>query len=388
MISLFAILPLQATVTPASLIDRCIAAHNKAKSASVTISYGNKRTLALSFIAPDQARMRIVTPSSGMASSSDRTYTLNKDKVYGWDQGTKEWLVRPVPAKGSMAERFSAAVGQIDQAIGFMLDPHALEIFLKPLRTMPSWRVGKSGSNAALDATITGVGRYHLEFAADGRLAGVRIITDKAAVDWGFRYSAGPSSLKFVKPAGAERAEFFRDRQRLPKFADAASKKTYQSAVRAYERATTLAYSVSDDSGTWKVSFSPHAFTQSGPATFSWINGQLVAVKNGKRVTEKCQAKDLPHRLSKLGVAVEPMLRIVLLGFNPFERLMTGLTLRSAGSISVGGVKFTVIEAEKPGYRLTVQIRSDNNLIGGSVSDQLDARGNSMNRAERRFTYK
>lgn len=376
-----------------ALIDRCMQIHVKLKSASVTVTTreasGKTRSVDVAFVTPDRARIRILTPASGMTSASDRTFTLMRDKVYGYDKTVNEWLVKSISPRGSMAERISAAVGQLEHPTAFMLAPKALAEFLAPMKKVPGWAVSRNSAEVTISTSIASVGQYRLKFAAgDGRILGIYVKTDRGVVDWKYRYGAAPASLSFSKPASAAKVTFFKDRQRAPSFADAQAKKLYTQAVNAYGRISPLSYSVTDDSGKWVVNCTRKGYTQSGPGYFSWTGGQLVAGTGSRRKTEKCSSKDLPHRLSALSVPVEPTLRIMLLGFNPFERMMTGLKVRSAGSISVGGVKFSVLEGSKAGYRLTVQVRSDNYLMGGSISEQVDARGNALNRTERRFTYK
>lgn len=393
MISTLFLLAAQTT----AIFDKSISAHSALKSATVDVSVTQKadsKTTSIrakvSFIQPDRVLVRVTTKASGMVDASDRSYTVVKNKLYGYDHMTNEYLVRDVITRGPLATRLHSSIGQTDQAIRLLLDSSEMKNFLSRIKTVPGWTLTKNTAETIAKSSMPSFGNYAVRFAAaNNRMLGARIVTDKSTVEWSYKYSSPPTAIAFTKPAKAIKVDTFRDRQKAPTFGDTQAKSLYEASVGAYRRAKSINYVVEDGSGKWAVSFSPSAIKQQLKATnVDWKAGSLTVVQSGRKQVVRCPASEVEHQLSQLKAPLEPTLRILVQGYNPAERLFTGLRLKSSGSVSFGGVTYHVLQATRSGYRLTVQIRGDTRLIASTVSEQLDSRGRSMQQTERRFSYR
>lgn len=383
--------------SPTAAFDRAIAAHDALKSGSATIQVvqsakgANARlTSVVQFIRPNRLKLRTTAPASGNVAAADHTYTLVGSKLYGVDHGANEYIVRNVLEVGTLANRLHSATGQVPQPVSLLLDPTEMRTFLSRMKTVRGWTMTQAAGVRVLKASLPTFGSYVVRFSStNNRLLGAKIQTPASTIDWTYKYSTAPKSIGFTAPRGAVKVDVFYLRQKAPAFADATAKNLYNAGVAAYRRLKTISYSVEDSSGKWTVSHNRSAVNQQGPGgTFIWTSGTLTVIRGSQKSTFKCIYRDIEHELSKAKVPVEPTLRILLGGLNPMEYLLTGLKVRSQGSVSINGVTFHILEGSKPGYRITLQQRGDSRLLANTISEQLDKSGRSLNRAERRFTYR
>jgi len=391
------LLILIAAQSPGSLFDRAITAHGNLKSSSVSVKINQVAkdastnvSATLAFIRPDRVRLRINTPAAGEVAASDRSYTVVGKKLMAFDHRANEYILRDVVNVGSLANRLHSGIGQVDQPVSLILDTGEMRSFLTRFKTVPNWALTKSGDVQTLKASLPSTGSYAVKFSAStGRLLFARVQTKESTIEWSYTYSAPPKSISYLIPRGATKVEVFYDRQKPPAFADATARAIYEAGVSAYRRKKTLSYTVDDSAGPWTVVFSKGSISQrTSNLTVAWTSGTMTTIRGTKRSTIKCSYNDIIHELSKAKIPVEPTLRQLLQGLNPMERLLTGMKVKSSGSVSTKGVANHIIEGSKPGYRITIQQRGDSRLIAGTISEQLDARGNVIARAERRFTYR
>jgi hypothetical protein len=380
-----------------NLFDQCAATHLAMKRARVVVSAYSKGAkvasgrVELSFITPDRVRFRVSNAAAGHTAASERMYTLMGGKLYGFDLKANEWLERSAITKGSLAARVGSALGTLDASANYLIDPASLKTFLMRMKAIPGWSLQKNSVEETAHTTLAKVGEYTVRFSAkDHRLLGIDIRNGKTTTGWTYEYEADPISITFAPPKGATKVAVFRERQKSPTFASGQAKAVFQGSVMAYRRLKSASYTAIDGSGSWKVSYGATTASQVfGPTSFSFSGGSLKYSKGGAAKTVKTSVRTLPETLAKLKLSLEPMLRTLIEGTNPLERLVAeDLRIRYVGSVKAGANRYDVIEASKPGYRMTLELRSDNHLIASVVSEQIDARGTAFARTERRFTYR
>ena len=121
--------------TPAKALDLCVATHRAMASASVVVETENRITglatnsarFELSFQQPSRLKMRVKQPKLGGQPASDRTYTFTPGKFAGLDTINNEYVVRPMPKEGSLAELSGTVMGSLDDAVQTILDPKVLD---------------------------------------------------------------------------------------------------------------------------------------------------------------------------------------------------------------------------------------------------------------------
>ncbi len=380
-----------------NVFDQCAATHLAMKRARVVVSAYSKGSkvasgrVELAFIMPDRVRFRVSNAAAGHTAASERTYTLIGSKLYGMDLKANEWLERPAITKGTLAARVGSALGTLDASANYLMDPVGLKTFLTRMKAIPGWTLQKNSIEETAHVSLAKVGEYTVRFSAkDHRLLGVDIRNGKTTTGWTYEYGAEPTSITFSPPKGAAKVAVFRERQKTPTFASAQAKAVFQSSVMAYRHLKSISYSVVDSSGTWKAGFGSASASQTFGATrFTYGGGTLKYSKGGATKSVKVTMRLLPDMLAKIKMPLEPLLRTLIEGTNPIERLVAeDLRVRYVGSVKAGANRYDVLEAAKPGYRMTLELRSDSHLIASVVSEQVDARGNAFGRTERRFTYR
>ena len=153
--------------TPAKALDLCVATHRAMASASVVVETENRITglatnsarFELSFQQPSRLKMRVKQPKLGGQPASDRTYTFTPGKFAGLDTINNEYVVRPMPKEGSLAELSGTVMGSLDDAVQTILDPKVLEAFVGRVSPLKGWTMKRSGESLKLEHRRDGTKR-------------------------------------------------------------------------------------------------------------------------------------------------------------------------------------------------------------------------------------
>src|SRR5947199_5793871 len=81
------------------------------RTSSTLTGHEVKITYDLSFLRPNRLRLEIKQPSS------DRIFAIEGNRFTAYDPASNQFLTRNLAARGSLAERLSQAVGEVDEPL-------------------------------------------------------------------------------------------------------------------------------------------------------------------------------------------------------------------------------------------------------------------------------
>jgi hypothetical protein len=129
--------------TPAQTFARIERAHSAWTRGSATIdvssTIGRTKSSAqyrLDLDGNGGATLRIKNPARNGMSPSDQTFILKGARLLGFDPDAREMILRPTPDQGSIAVRYGAVLGGLEDAVGFLAASDVRERYLGPFRQL------------------------------------------------------------------------------------------------------------------------------------------------------------------------------------------------------------------------------------------------------------
>lgn len=389
-LALFALLP---DARSDAIFDRAIAWVSSTTKGAFTTSFrsdqnGVKKvgSYAVEFIRPD--RMRVHARVEG-----DRTFTLVGKKLYASDARAREYVATAGGNTGSVAQRMAAVV-PVDEPVRIVVDPSAGKNFLATFKEIKAWKVSDTTAGVELKVEEPN-GGFVLGFDRGGRISRVRVESKAGWLEWSYAYREAPKSISFTAPRGFSKVSQLVDTnvsdRGLPKFGDSSARRVVEAAMRAYSRVPSLAYSVSESSGSTRVWLKGNSIRQrTAKGEWTWHKGVLSVVYPVDRTfrTGKATWRIADETVGRLGLRVDPLLGRLARKENPILGLLSGdMKGKTVGTMKAGGVLCDVVEFTTPTLRLTLTVRRDTRLLHASSADTLDRQGRTVGHSERRYEY-
>ena len=384
--------------TPVQALDRCLAAHHAMDSASVVVDTENRiigiassaAHFEVAYLQPSRLRMRVKLPRTLGQPASDRTYALTPGKFVGFDALNNEYVVRLMPKVGSLAERAGTVIGTLDDAVQTILDAKVLGAFVGRVSPLKGWTLKRSGGLLKLQQHT---GPNAVQFDLDGSdfaLRRMRLQTLQGHIEWRFTYRTPPATIAFSPPRGATEVVAFYVGGSA-KFADAKAKALAQAAIKAYEGYRSGAFDVLAGGVRTRVVFEKRKARQKGGGADWAFDGKVATVRDGKtgRVYRGAATfSELLTTLSASKQAVDPTLRLLMVGRNPVRELLApGMKARRVGTIAQGGKTCEILELEGPGVRISIWLDQSTHLMVRIATENRDAKGVTVSESEKTFSY-
>ena len=341
-------------------------------------------------------KLRIREPEQNGRGASDRTYALTEGKLFAYDASVHERIERKAPTAGSIAERFRAAVGPIDELIVALVEPARFASFISPFQRMGKWNTKPEGKITTLWRSA-GSGRTKsttaLKFeAASKRLRGLTVTLPSSKLEWKVSYGAPPRAIGYRPPSDAAKVNSFTERPAAPRYANSKAKAVANWAMLAYDRLRHASIDIDSGQGSSsKVWISGGRLREeTGPIAYVW-NGSTASIRDSRRrvfYSGRAGLNRLLDALGALGSRMDPLVRQIVTRQNPVRILfMPGVIVRHVGQMSSDGVPGDILEYRARGANVSIVIRQDNGLIASMRTEILDPEGRAATQSQRNFRY-
>lgn len=384
--------------TPAKALDLCVATHRAMTSASVVVETENRiagmatnsARFELAYQQPSRLKMRVKQPKLGGQPASDRTYTLTPGQFAGLDTINNEYVLRPMPKEGTLAELSGTVMGSLDDAVQTILEPKVLEAFVGRVSPLKGWTMKRSGDLLKLEQrTGPNAVQFDLDRSAF-RMRRMRLETSQGHIEWRFAYGSRPATIAFKPPRGANEVVAFYVGGSAT-YADAKAKTLAQSAIKAYEGYRTGAFDVEVGGARTRVQFDRRKARQKGQGADWAFDGKVATLRDpatGRVYRGAATFSELLTALSASKQAVDPTLRLLMVGRNPVRELLgPGMKARRVGSIAQNGKMCEILELEGPGARISLWLDASTHLMVRIATENRDGKGNTVSESEKTFTY-
>lgn len=379
--------------TPAQLFERAVAAHRKLNSAVVSVEsrgsalgkVSNSRFIVI-YDRPSELLLNVHAEETDSQNASDRTYWIHGKRLDAIDSLAGERLSHTVVRRATLAETAEGALGQLEESVQYLLDPAALQRFVRPFEHQDGWKSERAGKGWK---AVRG-DKMSFEFNGRSLLTHVRMHgKGNAYLAWDFKYQGTPSKLSLDSAPDFKRVNSFVEKPVVrsePRYMDPKAKAVWHAAVSAYGGLRHVSMTVRSSGISEKAIISGQRAFQDQPGLRWAYDGKvLVMRKAGKASKNKIQTSEIP---AKVGASIDPLLQAWALHWNPARALAgKGTNVRTAGSVVLQGLPCDVLELDRPGLRLSLLVRRKDHLFARVTSRSLDAKGNVLSILDREFTY-
>ena len=354
-----------------------------------------RSTFELSYVRPNQIKLRIREPEQNGRGASDRTYALTDGKLFAYDALVHERMERKAPTAGSLSERFRGSVGPVDDLIAAMVEPPLFNSFISPFQRMGKWNVKADGALTTLWRTA-GSGKTKsttaLKFESQSkRLRALTVTLPPSTLDWKISYGVAPRAIGYRPPSDAAKVNSFTERPPAPRYASTKAKAVANWAMLAYDRLRHASIQIDSGQGTSKIWISAGRLREeTGQIAYVW-NGTTASIRDARRRTfysGRCGLARLLDALGAVGSRMDPLVRQIVSRQNPVRVLfMPGVTVRHVGQMTTDAVPGDILEYRARGATVSIVIRKDNGLIASMRTEVLDPQGRVATQSQRNFTY-
>lgn len=367
---------LHLALTPASsfVFDRIDRAHSSLSSASFTAvsnltgaGQPAQSKFNIAYRWPNEFRMRILDPRSGAIL---RERCIETSRVVEYDPSLLQYTSTPRKSGQTPGSILAELDKGLDDLILAFTTEKGFSVWLAPILQNKPWTVGRRGSNAVLTFARK---ERRIVVQADsttGRLTKIDITTGPQTLSWTLTYARDAQRLAFAPPPGSIEVPIFDRESKPPKYADAKSKAVANRLFAAYSDLSSLGYYVYRDKDRTTVKLRGK-FARQDDAIAEWTyDGRTLIVhvkKTDKWYRGELGFPDVVDSVGGLGTRVDPTLRLLMTGFNPYRRrLGDGAMLKVVGSMKISGQPVTMLEASSDNALITLFIRDSDGLVVSS----------------------
>lgn len=388
--------------TPAEWFDACVRGHVNLKSAHMTAEVRQtlskqltRTTYELTYVRPNQIKLRAREPEQNSRAASDRTFCLRNDDFTAYDAVVHERLQRKAVPIGSLVDRFSVLVGKTDDVLVALLEPDRLEKFLVPFRNAKDWKIANSGGITSLSRQSgTGKNRNMTTFRFDTsskRLRGMRIGIPDGTLVWDISYGPSPKSINWRPPADAPLVPSFTLRPASANYATANARKIAERSITAYDRLRHAVFTIDGSTGRTQAWVSGgRVREETAGYTYIWGKGAGALVDRAKRTyfSGKAGLPGMIEYLARAGTRMDPVVRQIMTRNNPIRVLLTpGVRVTFIGELSIAGAQGNALRFQNSNAIVTMVLRKDNGLLASVETQILDPEQRVVMTTQRSFYY-
>lgn len=340
--------------------------------------------VTLEFRKPDLARVRV-----DAASRLDLWVT--KNEVTLADPAVLQHAVRKREPKETPADSVAHDLGGMDGWVLAMLAANPLAGLREQAKSMNERRYSfAAGRQVVRLKGATGV--VHLEFhPRSGRVLLVRTAQGGATVERRFSYPQRRPALTPSPAPGSRRVAEIDPLTLPPTYADASARQATQAMFARHDRREPSTLTIATPEGEVRAWLASGAVRQRDPwVDFSYAKGRLtlVRLKDGAAWQGDAGGSEVLEAVAAAGSRVDPMLRLLLRGENPYRLLLGRRSkVRVAGSLGSGAQEALILEGDSPSLKVTLYVRKSDSRVIGLVSEPKTKEGETVPAGVRRFEY-
>lgn len=379
--------------SPTAAFDRAIAAHRTLRSFDVRVELREvvggttvTRRFELGVRQPTDVRVRLVQPARGRVAAWDRTFWVNGNALTGYD-AVANAVVRRRLASTRLDNRLAEAIGTLGPGLSIQVNGEAMNTFLRGFKVQGDWRSRNLPNGTEVFRAGAGGGARLTFDRASGRLLRAQFRSPQGALDWNYVYRTPASNLTPRIPARARPVSVFKDLLRPPTYRDAGARQAVARSIAAYDRLRHIVLDVNERGASTRIWISGGGYRER-QAGLEWSYARrTVAVRAGTRFHRGPGNKnDVFLILANANRRMDPLLRALIDGENPMRELLDpGMTVRSVGTMQIGGKPVTIVAMDGPSLRVEAAIRADG-LLASVATTNRDRSGRTIGSTERRYT--
>ena len=381
--------------TPVSWFDRSLAAHAALKSFSVQAVVTGKeqgrsqKSTSTLDVSGNDVLFHYQRPAAGKLDRLDLTFLMKGNTLVAYDRVANERLERSVPSKGGRATRLEEGTGAMEEAPAVIIDASRMKVMYTGLKGMSGWKesmgpgtrkltrsAGKSSSRLVFDAKTNLLKELYL------KNPGTELL-------WKVTWST-PKPPTFSIPKGAKKVASFMESEAPPTFLSKAARSTYDSLLSAASRLKSAMVVIGEDGSATSIAYNTRSVRESQPRAAWAFSGKTLTVRapSGTYYSGRAGQGEVIDIVGQLGARVSPFTRNLLLKRVPFKNYFAfGDRIGLVGSVTIDGVKCSILRGTNPRRRTSILVRADNHLPKSVTTEQLDGRGGVLGTSNLEFTF-
>lgn len=336
---------------------------------------------------PNALLMRITEPQQGGKSATDRSYRFKGAELLAVDHRAREYLRRRISASGPMYLRVANALGRMGEAFEMAISGERAKFILAALGEGHQWtRMGDKWQAAGQASSIT------VTFAG-GLIKSVSIASKEGTSRWLFSYGPARGTMELSVPKGFRFVTSFVERTATPKFASPASRKLYERAQATYQKMAHVDMVTTLDRGEKvRIRYSGRLAREDWLG-YSWTyDGRTLTIIDYRRkIVYKGNARgsQVIEMLANAGCPMHPFTRAAFRKQNWLSTILTDdMSLDSAGTMSILGVKYEILSFKGPTFRGSMQIEARTGRVAEVTLKQLSRSGSVISVTESTYRFK
>ena len=301
---------------------------------------------------------------------------VEKDRVVEYDPTAHQYAEK---AKGdeSVDSALRHAAGVLDELVASLIEPNGVANWLKSVRFNESWTARIDGGRATLSNDSDDSHTSVTVDTSTHRLMAVAIKSRQYGTDWKFNYRQPLKDIAFVAPNGARKVNEIRPEIVTPTYASAATKRMCEKVFARYDHVKGLAYTVTSPDEKFDV-WIDGARARQRDTHADWLvddkNVLLLDLGAKTAVEGKTEMTSLVDTVSTTGTRIEPLLKLLLRGINPFRfYLGQNANVRLTGSTKFSGEVCSMLESDSPAGKLMMVARDNDGFVLSVMSIPKDS---------------
>lgn len=278
----------------------------------------------------------------------DWYYEATAGSLRGWDLWRRERL----EAKGGISQLYPS----LPEPVKVLLVKNAFGQFASPMIHLKGWHEARPGHWLRTDKRSTA------EFDFDGRTGALTLFQlkgDSSTTKWSYSYKPFSESPPSTRENFVLVPAFLVPTENL-KFSDPAVAGAARKAIWSYDSLRDFNFEAQADGVTTHIWRSNLAVGQSSnEGSFVYAKGRLKLETKKGSYKGKVKPEKVLEKCDELGLTVDPLTRCFILRTN-FAKSVLGSAsaAMSGGSITVDGLKITIIELKEDSIATTVDVDS------------------------------
>lgn len=370
------------------LIEKCSTAHSRLAGSSVDIHVDTVG--AASTEKTDYSLVYDRSQGADLTIKRKRPLRIvvTKDKLVEFDASTHQYAVKP-RIEGELSTVLKHSAGVLDELVAALTDPEGVKRWLSALRKNGTWKFGEGSGTLSVE-TGTEDGRLLVSVYPDTMLLKhVSMKSDRFGTDWTFRYKPAASQIEFTAPKDAYLTNDIRPEIVTPTYDSLEAKRITEAMFAKYDNPKALAYEVRANAEKVSV-WVDHGRVRQRDEKSDWTmaNGRflLLNLNQKHQVSGAASLSKVINAVAKTGARVEPLLRLMMRGINPFRfYLGHNSTVSVSGKAKVDGRDCALLTVNSPSSKLSLIVRTSDGFVLSLASLSSSANGESDNVAR---TYK
>lgn len=360
-----------ATVLPVSYIaDRCAQAHHDLNRGGFRVEVSSK-----SVFSSERTTYNLTYDRSGQADlaiSGKRPFrvVVTNDNVYEFDPTTKQYAEK-IKAQEDIDATVRRSAGNLDELVASLMNPSGVGVWLKSFRIGRLWTLSQGSDELVLSSTIPD---SRTEIVLDGDSYLLKRVVNKSngfGTEW--RFSSLPvKPIAFRAPEGSFKVKELMPSLVAPTYASASAKRVCEKVFARYDRPKTLSYLVKSADETFQVWIDQGRVRQrDAESDWALASGKFtLADQRGQTLySGKATMTKIVDTVNKTGSRVEPLLKLLLRGINPFRfYLGQNASVRVAGTAKIGGEPCSILESTSSTGKLSLVARDRDGFVLSLVS--------------------